>query len=722
MLLTERIRFLFFCFFSGLVLVGNGISVEASPFSSVAVEPVSSKQESSPTKPTQINELTQWRWDFNTMNDSEGWTIPDSINGGIIGGAIWLTIQQGKKNIAPLKWQQQVWGANLKYDLVSPNGLAIPAIKVNKVRLRLLNLSAETDGRLFGRTVESPNKDAGSVRFTMNPDCMEWQEVTCHVDGRWQGTIDQIRIRPAYHWWRGDMWIDWIAITDGPPRASSPRPDLCSEQVIPQIQLPGITQQDFQDAFKVLDECLVVDVPMHGFNYPFLAPGGIYGENWWQLDGSLNLAGAKWVNQKFAENAMRGFAEVQAQNPDGRIDLWGGSPVRGQAADVSSIPRFFEAAYDIARRTGDVSLRAVIYHSMKKYLDYWFSPAKRNQQTGLIKALFEETFGHPHDTLGSVVPVDLNVAVAVGCHNTSLLAECLGKLPEAELYRAKYDEMKESINRYLWSEADKAYYNYDILRGEQIRRLICSTFDPMRLGIATPERALQLVSLLQNPALFDWGGRPVTSIAKTEPDFVEAVGPYDGRAWFGDVWTMRNLPIIEGLENIGFHNLAAELNWSSIQTFNGKYCEYVVPSTGSGEGVQRYGWTASQYIQAIIEHLFGIDYDCMEARLRIFPHIPGALMGKEISISNLIIPTKSKCRLDLKLTQTAPGLANMAIAIHGKLPEGTVEVLLPRPERQEMIVRDREGKKLPVVREAKGLTNVAGVRLAMRRSVDLRFE
>ncbi len=75
---------------------------------------------------------------------------------------------------------------------------------------------------------------------------------------------------------------------------------------------------------------LVTDVPLNGFNYPYMAPGGAYGSNWWQLDGSLNVAGAKWTNQKFVEDIMRGFAEVQAQNPDGRIDLWGGSQHAGR--------------------------------------------------------------------------------------------------------------------------------------------------------------------------------------------------------------------------------------------------------------------------------------------------------------------------------------------------------------------------------------------------------
>jgi len=663
------------------------------------------------------------RWNFDVMNDCEGWTIPDSVFGANMGGAIWLRIQQGKRPTPPVNWRQEVYAPPLRCELTSPAGLAIPATSVKKVRMRVLNLSPETDGTVFWRTADKPDVDVGPVRFSMKPDCKQWQEVVCHIDDRWQGVIDQIRIQPASFWWRGDLWIDWIAITDGDVKAAPPRPDLCSDAVVPRLDVPGLSQQEFQDAFKVLDECLVVDVPLRGFNYPFLSPGGDYGENWWQLDGSLNLAGAKWVNQKFVDDVMRGFIEVQAQNPDGRIDLWGKSPARGQVADVSSIPRYFEAAYDVARRTAEASLRERIRQSMMQYLDYWFSPAKQDPQTGLIKALFEETFGHHHNDPDEVTPVDLNVAVAVGCYKVSVLSKKMGVLPQADLYRAKFNQLRESINRHLWNEATSGYYNYNLTRGAQTPRLICTTFDPLQLGIAPPERIRKLIPSLLNPALFNWGSRPVTSIAMTEPDYVEAVGPYDGRAWFGDIWTMRDLPIIAGLEDVGCRDLAAELNWSTITTFHANYCEYVVPSTGSGEGVQRYGWTASQYIQAIVEHLFGVDYDRLDARLRVCPHIPQALIGHEIALRNLIIPTGMDTRLDVAVTQTAPGQATILVNVQGRLPrEHLVEIFLSTPERQGIIARDGKGKKIALITEASVPANMTGVRLALKKRNEVRFE
>ncbi len=664
---------------------------------------------------------SKYFWGFDQWNNREGWICPEILGGNVSGGALWLTIQPESKKEALVFWKNQVWGQRQKYELVSPKGLSVDAAHFNKIVIRLRNLSPETDGLIYWRTTENPDKDAGSVRFTMKPDCKEWQEVVCHMDERWKAIIDQIKIQPARMWQRGDIWIDWIAVTKGETKPAVPRPDVYSNKVVPKIQLPGISQSGFEDAFKVLDECLIVDVPVNGFNYPVMAPGGAYGENWWQLDASLNVAGAKWVNQKFVEGVMRGFAEVQAQNPDGRIDLWGGSPVRGQVADVSSLPKYFEAAYDVARRSSDSSLQNTIYETMKKYLEYWFSSKKKDQTTGLITGVFEETFSNPHKDPGIVAPIDLNVAVAIGCYNTSRLAEHLGKTAESEKFLNDFKQLSATINQYLWNKEDKVYYNYFVREKMNDKRLICTTFDPFLLGITPPERVEKLIPVLLNPPLFNWGIRPLTTISRTEPGYLEATGPYDGRAWFGDIWTLRNLSVIKGLEDAGKHELAAELIWATIKTFHAKYCEYITPTSGSGEGVQRYGWTASQYIQTIIEHLFGIDYDIFEKKLRIVPHIPNELIKQEIEISNLKIPSENDLRLDLKIRQTEEGKASVSVKLNGTLTRDMVEVGLPTHNGKRFTVKNK-GKILQPLKQIDGMRNVAGIRVKMENVIDLVFE
>ncbi|MBI4166278.1 MAG: hypothetical protein HY508_11155, partial [Acidobacteria bacterium] len=94
----------------------------------------------------------------------------------------------------------------------------------------------------------------------------------------------------------------------------------------------------------------------------------------------------------------------------------------------------------------------------------------------------------------------------------------------------------------------------------------------------------------------------------TEPEYVEAKGNYDRGAWRCGVWTYRNMMVVTGLEEAGRPDLAGELNWGTIKAFHGYYWEFLLPSTGAGHGTNRYAWSASQYIGAIIEHLFGVDF------------------------------------------------------------------------------------------------------------------
>jgi hypothetical protein len=646
-----------------------------------------------------------------------------------MGGGLWLTFKPAAASPKELEQMRfQIYGPRRHLEIESPRPLEIPASQVKKVRMRILNLSPLTDGFVDWKTKGSPEEYMGAVRFTFQPNVNEWQEVVCHIDARWSGTIEQLKLRFPNAAMRGDIWINSIELVDGPPRKEPPRPDVCSDSVVPRISLPGISQDQFTDAFKVLDECLITNVPVFGFNYPVMGPGGAYGECWWQLDSSLAVAGAKWVSQEFAENVMRGFQGVQEVNPDGRIDLYGASAIRGQIGDVSSLPRYFEMAYDVARRTGSHALREEIYLTMKRYLEWWLPPVKRDPATGLITATGEETLSgaimsmKAEQTPQTDAPMDLNVAVALGCYYASKLAAPLGKVKEAREFSLRFKDLAHSINTYLWNEKEGVYYNYNVREKKQSPRLICTTFDPLRLQIAPPPRVKRLLPKLLDPALFNWGSLPVTTIAKTEPDYVEEKGPYNGRQWYGDVWAMRNLAIVAGLEDVGCHDLAAELAWSTIQGFNANYAEYLVPSTGRGDGVKRYAWSASLYIQAIVEHLFGLDYDRMRGRLRIFPRVPRQLMGKEISLNRLIIPHDDHLRLGLRVRQTAAGKAEIAVEINGPLPKMEMEILLPKIGTTLTKVMDGQGRKLPTVNEAEDLLNVIGVRIPIRNSLGLRFE
>ena len=396
---------------------------------------------------------------------------------------------------------------------------------------------------------------------------------------------------------------------------------------------------------------------------------------------------------------MRGFADVQASNMTGRIDGSGStSPAdRGSVSDYSQLPTILEIAYDVARRTSDDSKRTEIYSMMRKYLDWWLSPVKRDAKTGLVSAIFEETIGEFDQFLNdnielkpqTLAPVDTNVVIAIGARRVSEIARWLGRTDESQKYWAVYQGMCNSINKYFWNEEDGVYYNYDLVKGVQRRRLIVSIFDPLRLGIASAAQRDRLLSRLLEPSQFNWGKVPLTSMAMTDPNFVEAPGNYDGRAWLGNVWTLRNMVVIKGLEDSARPDLAAELNWATIRAFHNNYYENLLPSSGQGEGAKRYCFTASQYIEAIIEHLFGVDFDAIEKRVRIAPHVPHELYGQEIALDDLILPTGGDTRLSVQIRQSSPTAATIRVTISGSLPKGDLLVVLPGTAKENRVPMQR---------------------------------
>lgn len=406
------------------------------------------------------------------------------------------------------------------------------------------------------------------------------------------------------------------------------------------IEFPEITQEDFDHAFECLEVCKRKSAEKYGFNYPYFTPGGLYGEQWWQLDSALALCGYKWYDRSFAETSLLNF--IEAQKADGRICLWGYDTLPGgnykQIHGVSSLPKIFDVAYHILQGTTDKILIENTHEMMKKYLEWWFKN-RQDKKTGLITATFEETFIPYLGCAGEYAPVDTNVEVAVGCRYTADIAVSLGKSEEAEYFNAKQEEIAASVNKYLWSEEKGAYYPFSIKDNRLIDCLMASAFCPLRLGMLSQERKARLIELLTDHKHFNWQTIPLTSVSKCDPIFKTTRGEYKGNdSWSGNVWSLLNEMTVRGLLDCGENELAAELAVKTVYAFNHNCTEFVNPFDGSGHGVIQYAWTASQYIELIIEIIFGVCYNAEKNELSISPNIPKGLKNRRFSLKNLNIP------------------------------------------------------------------------------------
>ncbi len=64
--------------------------------------------------------------------------------------------------------------------------------------------------------------------------------------------------------------------------------------------------------------------------------------------------------------------------------------------------------------------------------------------------------------------------------------------------------------------------------------------------------------------------------------------------------------------------LAAELALKTLCSFKSNCAEFINPFDGSGQGVEKYAWTASQFIELIVEVIFGVSYNATKKRNRDF--------------------------------------------------------------------------------------------------------
>ena len=408
------------------------------------------------------------------------------------------------------------------------------------------------------------------------------------------------------------------------------------------ITFPNITQQDFAYAIECLEVCRQEHAKEYGFQYPYFTPGGAYGAQWWQLDSSLALRGYQWVDRAFAERSLWNF--IESQKPNGRICLWGAdflpSGVAGgdfplQTEDVSSLPKLFDVTYHLLQATDDMTLKHEAYGMLKRYLDWWFAN-RLDEESGLITAVFEETFIPHLGRAGEYAAVDTNVEVYVGCQYTEELARSLGKAADADDIRERKLRLKQSINRYLWNDTVGAYFPYFVKEHRLSERLMASTFFPLRMGIADADKQKRLLTLLTAQEHFNWECIPLTSVSMKDPAFVTTKGGYQGNAsWSGNVWTLINEMVLRGLLDCGEHALAAELAVKTLRAFNHNCTEFVNPFDGSGHGVQQYAWTASQYLELLVEVIFGIRYVAAQKAVTVSPVLTEELKGTCLKLSGV---------------------------------------------------------------------------------------
>ena len=164
---------------------------------------------------------------------------------------------------------------------------------------------------------------------------------------------------------------------------------------------------------------------------------------------------------------------------------------------------------------------------------------------------------------------------------------------------------------------------------------MASTFNPLRFCIVDQDKKEKLLNLMKDDDHFNWNTIPLTSVSKKDKIFTTTEGNYMGNpSWSENCWTLTN-EVVRGLIDSGEEELAAELALKTVRAFNHNLSEFINPFDGKGHGVLKYAWTASQYLELLIEVIFGINYDAENKEFIISPKLTKELRDENLALENL---------------------------------------------------------------------------------------
>jgi hypothetical protein len=154
--------------------------------------------------------------------------------------------------------------------------------------------------------------------------------------------------------------------------------------------------------------------------------------------------------------------------------------------------------------------------------------------------------------------IDISSEMVLFARNLSEIAGIIGKPDYADLFQAEAGELAERINRLMWDEARKFYFDLT-WEGKSANVKTVAGFWPLLAKVASPAQAEYLAAELQNPETF---GRvhPVPTCAADEPGYDPA-----GCYWRGGVWPHTNTMVIRGLENCGHGALARDIAFRHLR-------------------------------------------------------------------------------------------------------------------------------------------------------------
>ena len=209
--------------------------------------------------------------------------------------------------------------------------------------------------------------------------------------------------------------------------------------------------------------------------------------------------------------------------------------------------------------------------------------------------------------------------------NLYKLFTSIGDKTEANLWKSKYDTIKNKVNKLYWNQKDGIYYDIDKNTLQPMKLITPASYWPMLAEMCDSVQAKNMIKHIKNPETL--GGKvPWTTIPRNDIDFTP-----DGGYWRGSVWVPTAYMGIKAIQKYGYLDLARDNSIAIIEHMSTTYRQYS-PHTiwecynpteakpakniyGNDVRPDFCGWSALAPISLMIENVIGF-YDINAVSIR----------------------------------------------------------------------------------------------------------
>jgi len=317
----------------------------------------------------------------------------------------------------------------------------------------------------------------------------------------------------------------------------------------------------------------------------------------WSWDNCFNALGIAKADESLAWGNLLLFFDLQCEdgmlpdavNPAIIVDWFTKPPVHGFA-----FRKMLEHGYTLSRPE-----KEKLYSGLKKWTDWWYN---RLAFEGLVY------YRHPFDSGWdnatffdhgqTVASPDLNSYLVIQQDVLSQLAEELGNALEAQMWKARANELLDSLISKMWNGKEFVciHQNGEIIGTDSLIRMM-----PVVLGKRLPEHVMKvLVNELSIENHFLTGrGLASESVRSRFYDHRKGDPAKPNAYWRGPIWPPVVYLIVCGLREAGEIKLSAVISERYVNTVESNpdaMYENYDALTGEGNDDPSYTWTSAVYL------------------------------------------------------------------------------------------------------------------------------